>query len=385
MLPAWVIIQRIAGLRKIHIIRQANRKLIIWHRHHAAIIAMDEGNGAAPIALARNTPIAQPPIHDTLTGAKLFQLINHASLRRRHAKPIKEARIIRNTIFRMCDVAHREACSIRARRQHHRGHGKPIFAREIKVALVMRGAAENRARAIFHQNEIRDPDRVFLPVEGMFYPKARIEAALFCLFDGGFRCAHAAAFGDELGCLGITRPSGSGQLMFGGNREEGHAKQRIRTRGKDFHFVDMRLRRAGLIQTLGQSPRIIRTAGAHRFRQLEPNLCPFTPPDPIGLHQLHAFRPAIQPAKRLQQIRREFRDAQEPLAKLLFLNQRARPPATAINHLFIGQHRAIHRVPIHPAFLALHQAGAPEIQQQFLLAPVIFHIASREFPRPIKR
>ena len=72
MLPTWVIIQGVAGLRKIHVIRQAHRELFIRHRHHTAIIAMDEGNGAAPIALTRNTPIAQAPIHNALAGAELF-------------------------------------------------------------------------------------------------------------------------------------------------------------------------------------------------------------------------------------------------------------------------------------------------------------------------
>ena len=262
----------------------------------------------------------------------------------------------------MRDIANAEACGIRPRRQHNGGHGKPVFAREIQIALVMRGAAENGTRAIFHQHEIRDPDRVFLPIEGVFYPKARVKAALFGLFDRGFRCAHTATFGNELGSLGIARASGSCQGMLCGNGQERHAEQGIRTRGKNFNFVDLRLRRAGLIQTLGQSPRIIRTAGAHRFRQLEPNLRPFAPPDPIGLHQLHAFRPAIQSAQRFQQIRREFRNAQEPLAELFFLDKRTRPPATPINHLFIGEYRAIHRVPIHPGFLALHQPRAPEIQ-----------------------
>ena len=110
----------------------------------------------------------------------------------------------------MRDIANAEACRIRPRRQHNGGHGKPIFAREIQIALIMRGAAENRTRAIFHQHEIRDPDRVFLPVEGVLHPKARIKAALLGLFDRGFRGTHAAAFGDELRGLGITRAGSSG-------------------------------------------------------------------------------------------------------------------------------------------------------------------------------
>ena len=220
MLPAWVIIQRIAGLRKIHIFRQAHRKLIIRHRHHAAIIAMDEGNGAAPIALARNTPIAEPPIHNALAAGQLFQFINGAPLGRSHAKPIQEARIIRNAIFGMRDITDRECGCIRPSRQHHRCDGKPVFAREIQIALVMRGAAKNRSRAIFHQHEIRDPNRVFTPGEGVLHPETRIKTALLRLLNRGFGCAHAAAFGDELRRLGITRAGSSGQGVLSGNGQE---------------------------------------------------------------------------------------------------------------------------------------------------------------------
>ena len=137
----------------------------------------------------------------------------------------------------MRDITNRECGGIRARRQHNGGHGKPIFAREIKVALVMRRAAEDRAGAIFHQHEIRDPDGVFLPIERMLDAETRIEAALFCLFDGGFRCAHAAAFGNELRRLGVTRPGGGRQRMFRRHRQERHAKQSIGARCKDFDVV----------------------------------------------------------------------------------------------------------------------------------------------------
>ena len=41
---------------------------------------------------------------------------------------------------------------------NHAGDGQIIFAGKIKVALVMGGAAKDRARAIVHQYEIGDID-----------------------------------------------------------------------------------------------------------------------------------------------------------------------------------------------------------------------------------
>ena len=75
---------------------------------------------------------------------------------------------------------------------------EPIGVDEIEVALIVRGAAENRARAVIHQDEIGDIDRQRpVGVERMHDAQAGVVALLFRRLDRGDRGADAPAFLDE--------------------------------------------------------------------------------------------------------------------------------------------------------------------------------------------
>ena len=52
--------------------------------------------------------------------------------------------------------------SVLAWRQDHRHDRKPVLARKLQVALIVCGAAEDRAGAVLHQHEIGDVDRQLL-------------------------------------------------------------------------------------------------------------------------------------------------------------------------------------------------------------------------------
>ena len=78
-------------------------------------------------------------------------------------------------------------------------------------------------------------------------------------------------------------------------------------------------------------------------------------------------------------------DLEKPLRQLLLLNERAGPPAPAVDHLLVGQNGMIDRVPIHFAFLAIDEPRIIESQEQPLLLMVVFGIAGCELARPIER
>ncbi len=61
MLPGRVAIQRIAGNVEADILGQHDRELVLGHRHDATADAMDDRDRRAPVALARDAPVAQPP------------------------------------------------------------------------------------------------------------------------------------------------------------------------------------------------------------------------------------------------------------------------------------------------------------------------------------
>ena len=60
MFPAWMAGQGITATAKINIVRQDNGKVPFRHRDSTAIIAMDDRDRTAPIALARYAPVTKP-------------------------------------------------------------------------------------------------------------------------------------------------------------------------------------------------------------------------------------------------------------------------------------------------------------------------------------
>ena len=156
-------LQRIARPVEGDVIGQAHRQIGLGHRHDAAGIAMDDGDRAAPIALARDQPVPQAIMHHALAGAELFQTLDGALDRRGHVEPVEEIRMRDPAVIDIGDIVDMEARRIGARGNHHRLHRQAVFAGEIEIALVMGRAAEDGAGAIFHEHEIGDIDRQ-LPV-----------------------------------------------------------------------------------------------------------------------------------------------------------------------------------------------------------------------------
>ena len=74
-----------------------------------------------------------------------------------------------------------------------------------------------------------------------------------------------------------------------------------------------------------------------------------------------------------------------PLRHLPLLDQCARAPAAAVDHLLVGEHGAIDGIPVHLAELALDQTRAQEVDEHRLLVLVVGRVAGRDFTRPVQR
>ena len=129
-------------------------------------------------------------------------------------------------------------------------------------------------------------------------------------------------------------------------------------------------------------PKPSRCSALHR---LEADEQPFRAPDPICLHQPHLLGPAVEPVQRLEQVFGIGRDLEHPFRLLALLDQRAGTPAAAVNHLLVGEHRVVDRVPVHFARLAVDQSRCKHVEEQLLLLVVIFEIAGGELPGPVER
>ena len=78
-------------------------------------------------------------------------------------------------------------------------------------------------------------------------------------------------------------------------------------------------------------------------------------------------------------------DLQKPLRELAAFDRRPGAPALAVDHLLVGEHGHVDRVPIDLAFLAVDEAGVEQVEEQRLLVAVIVGVAGRELAAPVER
>ena len=208
---------------------------------------------------------------------------------------------------------------------------------EVEIALVMGRAAEDRARAIFRQDEIGDPDGHLTAVERVDDPQPCVEADLLCLFDLGLGRSALAAFRDKGGGGRIGLGKGSGDRVVGRNPHETGTEQGVGPGG-----IDLQPTGCGGGGIAGPCPGHLQTLRAT---------------DPVLLHQPDLVGPAaFQLLQAFDQVVGIVGDAQEPLVQLAFLDHGPRAPAPTVDHLFIGQNRLIHRIPVHHGIFFINQA-----------------------------
>ncbi|MGY3454666.1 hypothetical protein ACVWW5_000116 [Bradyrhizobium sp. LM3.4] len=364
-------IERVAGFVEGRIIRQYDGQVGVRHRHHIAFGAVDDRNRAAPVALARNAPVTQAEVHlalaDRRVAAQLgFETLRHVVLGLIDGHAVEEARIDHAAVTIIGGVGDDERFRILVLGAHHRNVAETVLVDEVEIALVMRGAAEDGAGAVFHQHEVGDIDRQ-LPggIERVDRTDAGVKALLLSGVDDFLRGADLLDLGNELGKFRILRRGGLRQRMIGRDRHEFCAEQRVRARRENLQLALAGRRRR----------RIEREADQQAFR----------PADPVALHQPHLVGPAVQRIQCRQQLLRVLRDLEDPLAHFPLFDNGTRTPAFAVDHLLVGEHGHVDGVPVHLALFALGEAFAQEVQKHLLLVLVVAGIAGRDLAAPVQR
>ncbi len=164
LLPRGMAVERIARRVESHVFRQQDRQILRRNRDDAAGLAMDDRDRAAPIALARNSPVAQLEIDLPAPLRPIAQRLRLEPARDfllggLDRQAVEETRIDQDAVAVIGDPVDRERSRIDAGRADDGRRAEPVDVDEIEVALVVRRAAENRARAVIHQDEIGDVDR----------------------------------------------------------------------------------------------------------------------------------------------------------------------------------------------------------------------------------
>ena len=359
-LPGRVPFERVAGPVDGHVVGQRHGQVAFGDRHDAAIGAVDDGDGAAPVALARNPPVAQAVV-DRAPGAPCrLQAPGHLLPGLLGGHAVEKVRIAHAAGAGIGLAADPEAGGLRAGGNHHRQHVQPVGAGEFQVALVVGGRAEDGAGAVVHQHEIGDIDRQPAAVEGVQRLQPGVVALLFGALDRLLAGAGAGAFGDEAGQRRIAGRQLGRQRVLGRDGHEAGAEDGVVAGGEDLQPVAA----AGQREAHGK---------------------PFGAPHPVGLHQAHLVGPAFQAGQRVGQLVGEGGDLQHPLHQAPLFHRRAGTPAAPVDHLLVGEHRAVHRVPVDHALAPVHQAGGQEVQEQLLLVAEIAGMAGGDLARPVER
>ena len=91
------------------------------------------------------------------------------------------------------------------------------------------------------------------------------------------------------------------------------------------------------------------------------------------------------PSSAVEQLLGHVGDAEEPLRQLAPLDRRARAPALAVDHLLVGEHGHVDRVPVDHRRLARDQPGLEHVEEQRLLLAVVLRVAGGELAAPVDR
>ena len=361
--PRRMAVQGVARNVKRHIIGQFNRQVFLLLGHHTAGIAMHHRNGAAPIALPRNPPVAQAVVGHTPANPLGLAIGN----RRRHRRLTR----LLGLTGKAPDIAH----LFRLHRHiglgqllgfahKHRHNRQTVLGRKVKIPPIMCRATKDRARSVIHQDEVRDVNRQ-LPrgVHRMHNPHPGIHPQLFRRLQRLGRGASFATLGHKGRNRGVRGLQRLGQGVIRADGGKRRPQQSIRP--CRVNLQPLKTRR-----------------GARRRKA---KLQALRPSNPVGLHHPHLFGPILQPVQGGQQLGRIVGNLEEPLRQFPPLNRRIRPPALAVNHLLIGQNGHVDRVPVHHRRLAIDQTGPHHVDEHRLLLAIVFRITGRKLAAPVNR
>ena len=89
-LPGFVAVQRVPRLTEVGVVGQFDGQLVFRNRHRAALGTVDDGDRAAPVALARYPPIPQPVLDHAVAGFQFLQLVDGCPLGAVHVEAVEE-------------------------------------------------------------------------------------------------------------------------------------------------------------------------------------------------------------------------------------------------------------------------------------------------------
>ena len=303
----------------------------------------DDGEGLAPVALAREKPVAEFEVDRLFAETLGFEAADDLGFRRGGGKSVERAAVdgvafAVETLQRF-GVAHAAAAESEARfGRDDFADGQREFFRKLPVALVVRRHGHDRAGAVAGQDVVGNPDGDALAADGIDGERAGEDAGLVFRQLGAIEVALARGF------LAVFLDGGrlllTDDLINDGMlRCEDH--------------VGRAVERIGACRENGDG--FIHARGA--VGDFEFHLRAFAAADPVSLVNLDALGP-VESVEFVNQPLRVSRDAQHPLAHRATLDGMAADFALAVNDLLVREHRAEFGAPVHRRIAHVGEADA---------------------------
>ena len=341
-------------------LRQEDGQVLVRDGHRSAVVAIDDRDRAAPVALARERPVPQPVADRRAPAAVRPQPVDDpgCSLGRRQSAELARVdeplalgvrgegafRLVGAAVGGLDDAHHRQ----------------PVPLRKREVTLVVGGHGHDRAGAVLHQHVVRDPDRDRLAgrrVDGVASGEDAVLLLRLALFGRpARRVPHVLA--DVRFALRSGRQP-LDERMLRGEDEECCAEQGVRSGGED-----------GQVEV--------------EVFDAEDHLGPFRATDPVLLDRDRAVGP-VELVVIVEQRVGVGSDPEEPLLHVAGLDRGAATLAAAVDHVLVRDDRLVFRAPVDRRFLPVGVAGLVEAKEQPLSPAVVLGLMGRRLAIPIDR
>src|SRR3990172_9151000 len=228
--------RRLAGRLELGVFRQEDGELVLRDGDGAALLAVDDRDGRAPVALAGDQPVADAVGDGASAPALRLDITRDGLLAVLVRHTVEPAGVYHRA---RVDVGLLQRRAVPVRRRDDHADGDAVLLGELEVALVVGGHAHDGAGAVPEQGVVGGPDLDVLAGEQVLAVGAGEDAGLLMLRGQTLNLRLASGLlhvGLHLGAA-LRRRQQRHQRVLRRQHHERDAEDRVRPRGEDAQLL----------------------------------------------------------------------------------------------------------------------------------------------------